>query len=112
MHVESSTTPIEATGERWISVHRVPEKNSKTTSQFFYIGKTDEAIQALSICFASGTVVDSFAEARKLIDKAGSDLQTDVIFIDLPLRKNELDLFCLYLKERNLLAHTPVIYNE
>lgn len=112
MHAESSITPLEIAGERWIRVHRVPETNSKKTSRFFYIGTTDEAIQALSVCFASGTVVASFAEAQRLIDKSGNELQTDVFFIDLPLRKSELEGFCQFLKERNLLAHTAVIYNE
>lgn len=111
MRVETSQTPNDATIGHWIKVARVPNKNLRTASRFFYIGETNEAIQALSACFVSGTVVENFAEAQRLIDKTG-ELQADVIFIDVPLYKSELETFCRYLKEHNILSQTAIIYNE
>jgi hypothetical protein len=112
MRAEPSTSK-ETTRGNWIKVASVPLTDTRKASRFFYIGQTDEAIQALSSCFLSGTVVENFAEARKLLDETSiADGQVDVIFIDVPLYKTELEAFCRYLKECNLLVTTPLIYNE
>lgn len=112
MHVESSPTPKDAIKRHRIQVARVPSKSLKTASRFFYIGNADEAIQTLSHCFVSGTVLSDFAEAQDLIRESGSELLIDAIFIDIPLYKSELETFCRFLKERNLLSQVAVIYNE
>lgn len=112
MHAETST-PQKDTTRHWVKMSSVAYKDTKTASRFFYIGQTDEAIQALSVCFLSGIVVKNFIEAQKLLMQPEHDaIQPDVIFIDVPLYKTELETFCRFLKEKNLLSITPVIYNE
>src|SRR6476646_783504 len=114
MHAETPLMQEEPAKEgHWIKVANVSYKSTSPNSRFFYIGQTDEAIQALSACFSTGTVVENFIEARKLITTIGADsLQTDVIFIDIPLYKTELEAFCTFLKDQDILASTPLIYNE
>lgn len=113
MHAESSLTQKDSPKGHWIKVASVTYKDTNTASRFFYIGKNDEAIQTLSACFLSGTVVENFAEAQKQIDQTGiSNSDIDVIFIDVPLYKAELEIFCVYLKDRDILSSTPIIYNE
>lgn len=112
MHPEIPLTQADATRGHWIKVASVPYKNTKTSSRFFYIGHTDEVIQLLSLSFLSGTIVDSFAEAQHLMETTESNAPVDVVFIDVPLCKTELEVFCLYLKQRDLLSKTALIYNE
>lgn len=113
MHLETSPTQKDIPRKHWIKVANVPARITKNNARFFYIGQTDEAVQALSACFLSGTIVENFAGAQKLIDKSDSnEMPFDVIFIDVPLYKTELETFCLYLKNRDILLQTPVIYNE
>lgn len=113
MHLETSPSSTEAPRGHWIKIASVANKITKNNTRFFYIGQTEEAIQALSLCFISGTVVDNFAEAQQLIAEKGMhQLQFDVIFIDVPLYKTELETFCRFLKENNLLIQLPLIYNE
>lgn len=113
MHAEPSPIKKDTPNGHWTKVASVPYNDIKSSHKFFYIGVTDEAIQALSMCFQSGTIVASFAEAQELIDKTiVGDLQMDVLFIDVPLYKKELEGFCVFLKDRGLLSKTPLIYNE
>src|SRR5438270_6605960 len=114
MHAETPLIQEDtATSGHWIKVANVSYKNTNPNSRFFYIGQTDEAIQALSLCFASGIIVKNFAEAREhLMITDASSFQADVIFIDIPLFKTELEAFCSFLIECDLLSKTPVIYNE
>jgi lipopolysaccharide/colanic/teichoic acid biosynthesis glycosyltransferase len=113
MHAEPSPTQKDTPKGHWIKVASVPFKDSKAASRFLYIGQTDDAIRALTACFLSGTVVENFAAAQaRLDDLSGTNAPIDVIFIDVPLYKAELETFCHFLKERDLLAKTPLIYNE
>lgn len=113
MHADTSPSPLDVPRGHWIKIASVPNSITKATTKFFYIGNTDEAIKALTFCFASGTVVNDYAAAKKLLDQADVEaLSFDVIFIDLPLYKSELEAFCAYLRDRDILSKTPVIYNE
>jgi lipopolysaccharide/colanic/teichoic acid biosynthesis glycosyltransferase len=113
MPLETLPTQKKLPKEHWVKVPSYSNASLKSNSKFFYIGKTDEAVQALSNCFQAGTIVENFVQAQRLIDKANiSDSQIDVIFIDVPLDKVELEKFCSYLKSSNLLTRTPIIYNE
>jgi hypothetical protein len=113
MPLETSPTQKRLPKDHWVKVPSYSNASLKSNSKFFYIGKTDEAVQALSNCFQAGTIVENFAQAQRLIDKANiTDSQIDVIFIDVPLDKAELEKFCSFLKSSNLLTRTPIIYNE
>src|SRR6476469_10218063 len=113
MRAETSLNQEDAAKRHWIKVASVQHVSTKNALRFFYIGQTDESIQALSARFASGTIVESFAEAQQLLcNSDGGDQQTDIIFIDVPLYKTELESFCSYLKQSGLLYKTPIIYNE
>jgi lipopolysaccharide/colanic/teichoic acid biosynthesis glycosyltransferase len=113
MPLETSPTQKKSPKDYWVKVPSYSNASLKSNSKFFYIGKTDEAVQALSNCFQAGTIVENYAQAQRLIDKANiTDSQIDVIFIDLPLEKADLEKFCAYLKGTNLLTRTPIIYNE
>jgi len=114
MHAETPLIQEDAAKSgHWIKVANVSYKNTNPNSRFFYIGQTDEAIQALSVCFASGIIVKNFAEAREqLVNTDVTSFQPDVIFIDIPLLKPELEAFCSFLIDCDLLSNTPVIYNE
>jgi len=113
MRAETSLNQEDAVNGHWIKVASVQYTYKENALRFFYIGQTDEVIQALSACFASGTIVENFTKAEELLAKTlDNNHLIDIIFIDVPLYKAELETFCAFLKERGLLSKTPLIYNE
>ena len=112
MHAQPSLTLPDTAKAHWIKVASVPYKNTKTSSRFFYIGDTEEVVDALSRSFLSGTIVGGFTEASSILDNLNGDFEFDVIFIDVPLHKAELEAFCHHLKIKGFFAKTPLIYNE
>jgi lipopolysaccharide/colanic/teichoic acid biosynthesis glycosyltransferase len=113
MHVETSPNQIDASKAHWVKVASVPSLINKNNARFFYIGNSDACVQALSVCFSSGTVVENFTEAKfAMAQHDDGELSPDVIFIDVHLDQLELESFCMYLKTLNVLSKTPLIYNE
>src|SRR5688572_21672111 len=110
------TDPIITNSEKesWIHIEDFSYTEKKNNFKFLYIGGNDEVLQCLNSCFHGGTVAESFVQAKKLINKAliNNIKVPDVIFIDIPLNKAELENFSYFLKENSLLSITPLIYNE
>lgn len=113
MRAETSLNHEDAARRPYIKIANVQFKQSENTFRFLYIGQTDDAIQALTACFAAGVVVENFSEARSYFFKEESVTHpVDIIFVDVALYKDELQSFCTFLKEQGIMAFTPIIYNE
>lgn len=92
----------------------VYENNRKSTLTFLYIGRNNQSPDSFSDCFKSGMYAEGFAQARLIINSLylNDGNLPDAIVIDMPLNQPHLESFSTFLKEKNLVSKTTVIYNE
>jgi lipopolysaccharide/colanic/teichoic acid biosynthesis glycosyltransferase len=92
------------------------ESRRKSNMSFLFIGKEkeDESLRSFTSAFKYGFFAEGFVQAQFIIDGflRNNGTLPDSIVIDMPLRKQQLEHFCVFLKSRNLLSRTPLVYNE
>jgi lipopolysaccharide/colanic/teichoic acid biosynthesis glycosyltransferase len=100
---------------KWIRVSEFASEERKIPFKYLYIGTNAEVEKFLKARFDSGSSAVNFSHAKKnilstIINKTQS--YADVIFIDLPFNKEELKAFCDFLKLKESLRRTVLIYNK
>jgi lipopolysaccharide/colanic/teichoic acid biosynthesis glycosyltransferase len=100
---------------KWIRVSEFASEEKKIPFKYLYIGNNAEVEKFLKARFDSGSSAINLLQAKKnilttIINKNQS--YADVIFIDLPLNKEELKAFCYFLKLKESLKRTVLIYNK
>jgi lipopolysaccharide/colanic/teichoic acid biosynthesis glycosyltransferase len=87
----------------------------KSEMGFLYIGNRKESIYYFSSFFKQGFFADDFSEAENIISSQlhqAKILPVDIIVIDQPLNKPQLESFCKFLKNNTVAPQTPVIYSD
>lgn len=92
----------------------VYENRRKSALTFMYVGENENSLHYFSSHFKSGVFVKGFNQARLALESIAlaSKENPDVVVIDIPLNKTQLESFCNFLSKRNRATRMPVIYNE
>lgn len=112
MHSETYPITVDV-GRKWYKFDTLPYgATSRKTLSFLYIGDRDDTLKYFFPHFESGSFADDFAEAQLIIEKFNRNEVPDAIIVDLSLNKADFSHFCTFLKEKNFIGKTVVIYNK